>query len=154
MLIRYSIWLLFIGLQIAIGVIIYYQSGKDLLGFVWLENQFSSLSIWLSNLLAYMPIMYREGWIDNHLPDILWSSACASFLVGIWVNQLTLLKLLPLGVACAIFYEAFQLLGVTDGTYDHFDMLYSLIAGVISTLLTYLLFGKSFKKSLIAGNDK
>lgn len=139
MYIRYCLWLLFIGVQLAIGIIIYLQSGKDLTAFVWLQSRLPSFSNWLFDFANHFPQLYYKGWVANHLPDILWSSSCASFLVGIWVNQLTLLKLLPLGMACAIFYETLQLFGVTNGTYDHLDMIFSLIAGVISTLITYLL---------------
>lgn len=139
MFIRYSFWLLLIGLQLALGIIIYLQSGKDLVGFTWLEQQFPSLSNWLSSLVSQLPELYQEGWLANHLPDILWSSACASLLVGIWVNQLALLKLLPVGIACAIFYETLQGLGLAGGTFDWLDFIYSFLAGVLSTLLTYLL---------------
>lgn len=139
MFIRYSFWLLLIGLQLALGIIIYLQSAKDLVGFTWLEQQFPSLSNWLSSLVSQLPELYQEGWLANHLPDILWSSACASLLVGIWVNQLALLKLLPVGIACAIFYETLQGLGLAGGTFDWLDFIYSFLAGVLSTLLTYLL---------------
>lgn len=143
MFIRYSLWLLLIGVQLALGIIIYLQSGKDLLGFAWLEQQFPSLSNWLSKMVSQLPELYQEGWVANHLPDILWSSACASLLVGIWVNQLALSKLLPVGMACAIFYETLQGLGLADGTFDWLDLMYSFFAGVLSTLLTYLLLNKS-----------
>ncbi|HEY9031193.1 MAG TPA: hypothetical protein VIM93_07515 [Kangiella sp.] len=139
MLIRYFLWLLLIGLQLALGIIIYLQSGRDLVGFTWLEQQFPSLSNWLSSLVSQLPELYQEGWLANHLPDILWSSACASLLVGIWVNQLALLKLLPVGIACAIFYETLQWLGLAGGTFDWLDFIYSFLAGVLSTMLTYLL---------------
>ncbi|ACV26506.1 hypothetical protein [Kangiella koreensis] len=141
--IRYILWLLFIGVQVAIGIIIYAQSGEDVAGFVWFARQFPSLSAWLFELISHFPLLYREGWIANHLPDILWSSACASFLVGLWVTQLTLSKLLPLGMGCAIFYETLQGLGFAGGTFDWLDWIYSLCAGVLSTLLTYLLLNKS-----------
>ncbi|MCW8857287.1 MAG: hypothetical protein OQJ95_07990 [Kangiella sp.] len=141
--IRYSLWLLFIGVQLAIGIIIYAQSGEDVIGLAWLAGQFPSLSAWLFELSNHFPLLYREGWIANHLPDILWSSACASFLVGLWVNQLTLSKLLPVGMGCAIFYEMLQGLGFGGGTFDWLDLMYSFFAGVFGTLLTYLLLNKS-----------
>lgn len=142
MFMRYLIWLLLIVLQIGFGIIIYHQSGKPLLGFVWLEQQLPALSSWLSSLVEHLPKVYRDGWLANHLADILWSSACASLLVGIWVNQLTLSKLLPLGMGCAIFYETLQGLGFAGGTFDWMDMVYSLFGGVLSTLVTYLLLKK------------
>lgn len=139
MLIRYSLWLSFIGLQLAIGIIIYLQSGRALMGFVWFGQEFPSQAIWFSSLVSHLPEVYQEGWVANHLPDILWSSACASLLVGIWVNQLTILKLLLLGMGCAIFYETLQGLSFTGGTFDWLDMMYSLLGGALSTLTTYLL---------------
>ncbi len=142
MFIRYLVWLLLIGLQIGCGIIIYHQSGKPLLGFFWLEQQLPGLSSWLSSLVGHLPKVYQDGWLANHLPDILWSSACASLLVGIWVNQLTLSKLLPLGMGCAIFYETLQGLGFAGGTFDWLDMVYSLFGGILSTLVTYLLLKK------------
>ncbi|MHC9510326.1 hypothetical protein [Kangiella sp. M94] len=139
MLIRYFLWLLFIGLQLAIGIIIYLQSGKDLVGFVWFEQQLPAQSHWLSSLVSKLPELYQKGWIADHLPDILWSSACASLLVGIWVSQLTVSKLLLLGLGCAIFYETLQGLSFTGGTFDWLDMMYSLLSGALSTFITYLL---------------
>lgn len=139
MLIRYSLWLSFIGLQLAIGIIIYLQSGRALMGFVWFGQEFPIQAIWFSSLASHLPEVYQEGWVANHLPDILWSSACASLLVGIWVNQLTILKLLLLGMGCAIFYETLQGLSFTGGTFDWLDMMYSLLGGALSTLTTYLL---------------
>lgn len=141
--IRYSLWLLFVGLQLAIGITIYLQSGKDLVGFAWFEQQLPAQSHWLSRMASQLPELYQDGWVANHFPDILWSSACASLLVGIWVNQLALSKLLPVGMACAIFYETLQGLGLAGGTFDWLDLMYSFFAGVLSTLLTYLLLNKS-----------
>lgn len=142
---RYSIWMLIIGLQLLVGVLIYLQSGKELVAFVMLAEQFPDVMLWLNGVADHLPNIYQRGWVSHHLPDILWSSACASFLVGLWVNQLTLSKLLPVGMACAIFYETLQLFGVTNGTYDHYDLLYSLVAGCVSTLLTYLLLRSCLK---------
>lgn len=139
MIVRYSLWLLFIALQLFIGVLIYFQSGKELVAFALLTKQFPGVMTLLTEIATQFPLIYQKGWVSHHLPDILWSSACASFLVGLWVSQLTFLKLLPVGMACAIFYETLQLFGVTNGTYDHLDLFYSLLAGVVSTLLTYLL---------------
>lgn len=139
MFLHYSLWLLFIGVQLVFGVLIYLQSGSELVAFALIKEYFPAIAQWAFNAANQLPTLYQKGWIANHLPDILWSSACASLLVGIWVNQLSLSKLLPLGMACAIFYETLQFFGVTNGTYDHFDLLYSLLAGVLSTLITYLL---------------
>lgn len=139
MIVRYSLWLLFIALQLFIGVLIYLQSGKELVAFAMLAKQLPEVMTLLIDVAQRLPLIYQQGWVAHHLPDILWSSACASVLVGLWVNQFSLSKLLLLGMGCAIFYETLQLFGVTDGTYDHFDLFYSLFAGAGSTLLTCLL---------------
>ncbi|WP_228127106.1 hypothetical protein [Kangiella aquimarina] len=139
MVARYILWLLFIGFQLLIGVIIYLQSGNELVAFAMLSKQLPAVMTLLTDVAQRLPLIYQQGWVAYHLPDILWSSACASFLVGLWVNQFSLSKLLPLGMGCAIFYELLQFFGVTNGTYDHFDLFYSLLAGAGSTLLTYLL---------------
>lgn len=145
MFIRYSIWLAFITLQLLVGVIIYLQSGKELVAFAILAKKLPDAMLWLNDWAQQLPAIYHKGWVSNHLPDIMWSSACAAVLVGLWVNQLTLSKLLPLGMGCAIFYEILQFFGVTNGTYDHFDLFYSIVAGGISTLLTYLLLQNSLR---------
>lgn len=139
MIVRYSLWLLFIVIQLLIGVLIYLQSGNELVAFAMLAKHLPAVMSLLTDVAQRLPLIYQQGWVAHHLPDILWSSACASVLVGLWANQFSLSKLLPLGMACAIFYETLQFFGVTNGTYDHFDWLYSLLAGAVSTLLTYLL---------------
>ena len=136
---RYFIWLLYIGGQLFLGTLIYYQTSEELKAFVWLESWCPWLYQLAVNLAELFPKIPSGVWVDNHLADILWASSFASFMVGIWSAQLRFYKSLLLGMGCGIFYESLQLVGVMSGTYDHFDALFSLMAGGISTVITCLL---------------
>ena len=136
---RYFLWLLTILLLLFIGSLCYLQSGKAIIALEWLNATFPRFHEWLLRSANNFPRVFHQGWIEYHLSDILWSASCAMIITGIWVNQFTLLKLLLLGMGCAIFYEVLQMVGVRGGTFDQLDMIYSLVSGAVATLFTYLL---------------
>lgn len=136
---RYALWLLIILLLLFLGSLCYLQSGKTIIALEWLNGAFPSAHEWLIASARRLPMIFQSGWVEYHLADIMWAGSCAMVITGIWVNHVTLLKLLLLGMACAIFYEVLQMIGFNEGTFDYLDMIYSLISGAVATLLTYLL---------------
>lgn len=137
MKLRYCAWLLIIIALLVAGGVIYLQGGKGAVAITWLQAEMPLIYKNLMQIANSSPNLYRPGWIENHLADILWSISFAMLICGIWVRQLTLLKLLPLGVSCAIFYEVLQLVGLAGGTFDEWDLIYSFCAGGLATILIY-----------------
>ena len=143
MLYRYFSWLTIIVILLLIGGLCYLQGEKDVAAIDWLRQQQPMLYEWLMLGANKAPFIYSSGWVAHHLSDIMWSASFAMIICGIWVNQFSLLNLLLVGMACAIFYEVLQFFGVAQGTFDTWDLVYSLCAGVVGTLITYLLLYKS-----------
>lgn len=143
MYLRYGFWLFLITFLLFIGGVCYLQGEDEVVATLWLSEQMPRVSEWLVSLAHSMPNIYHQGWVDHHLPDIMWSTAFAMIICGIWVNQLSVLKLLLLGMGCAIFYEALQLFGIARGTFDNWDLMYSLCAGLVGSFITYLLLRKA-----------
>lgn len=144
---RYYIWLLTIFTLLFVGGVLYLQGPQDVVALTWLRAEIPIIYKWLMQIADASPSLYRSGWVAHHLADILWSTSFAMLICGIWVRQLTLVKLLPLGITCAIFYEVLQLVGVAGGTFDNWDLMYSFCAGGMATVFTHwLLRGKPNKK--------
>lgn len=147
MKLRYCVWFLIIITLLVAGGIIYLQGGKELVAKTWLQAEMPLIYKSLMQLAYSSPNLYRSGWVEHHLTDIMWSSSFAMVICGIWVKQFTLLKLLPLGVTCAIFYEVLQLVGLAGGTFDEWDLIYSFCAGGVATFFTHwLLRGKPIRE--------
>lgn len=140
---RYFLWVVIIASLLLIGILCYLQGEKQVVAIEWLQHQLPSFYSWLMSGVNALPLIYRQGWIAHHLSDIMWSASFAMIICGIWVNQFSILKLLLVGIACAIFYEVLQLFGAAQGTFDIWDLMYSVCAGVLATLITYLLLHKT-----------
>lgn len=146
MVYRYFFWFLIIATLLSIGVLCYLQGDKDVAAFYWLKEVLPQLHQWLVLWGEQTPLIYRPGWIAHHLSDIMWSASFAMLICGIWVNQFTFLKLLLVGIACAIFYESLQLVGAARGTFDLWDLAYSFVAGAVGAVLTYFILNKHYTK--------
>ncbi|WP_343984973.1 hypothetical protein [Kangiella japonica] len=144
---RYCIWLLIIFTLLYIGGVLYLQGAKDVVVVQWLRAEIPFIYEGLMTIANASPSFYRSGWIAHHLADILWSTSFAMLICGIWVGQLTLLKLLPLGITCAIFYEVLQLVGVAGGTFDEWDLFYSFCAGGVATVFSHWLLRRKPSKN-------
>ena len=142
MLSRYFIWGLLIVLLLLAGALCYLQSGREVMGTLWVQEHFPSVATWFESLAKHSPTVYQGGWVGHHLADIMWSISFAMIICGIWVNQFSFFNLLLVGMACAIFYEVLQLVGIARGTFDIMDLLYSLGSGLLGTLLAYKLLKK------------
>lgn len=142
MLYRYLTWGLFIVFLLFVGTLCYLQSGRELVGTLWVQEHFPFIGRWLESLAEQSPSIYQDGWVAYHLSDIMWAASFAMIICGIWVNQFSIYNLLLVGMGCAIFYEVLQLVGIARGTFDILDLLYSLSGGVLGTLLTYKLLKK------------
>lgn len=140
---RYFIWLLTVFLFLFVGALLYLQGTKEVIVLGWLEVTAPMVYACLMWLAKVSPNIYAPGWVAHHLADIMWSTSFAMLICGIWVKQFTTLKLLPLGITCAIFYEVLQLVGVASGTFDIWDLVYSFGAGGLAAVFTsWLLRGK------------
>lgn len=128
-------WITHVLNPIALGGIIYIMfRSKNLLMFEWF--QYFKIDI---DLVRNYTLPYRENlpsWIYFSLPDGLWVYSFTSAMVIIWRTDYSNLKywiLLPF--MGGIIAEILQHFKIIPGTFDILDLMFSIIAMLISILL-------------------
>lgn len=119
-------FLLHVILPLAIGSCVYFGwRTQDLLAFRWLE--YCGLSAFLVR-----PSIVLPEWILYSLPDGCWVYATTSWMIMIW-KHLTLWAWVA--VVLAVASEFGQLMGIVQGTYHSFDVLFYVAGFILSGAL-------------------
>ena len=80
---------------------------------------------------------YLPTWIYYSLPDALWVYSFTSIYLILWNNRINYWLIIPFFFGCLL--EIAQSLKIVDGTYDPIDLIFSLLAFILSIFINQLI---------------
>jgi hypothetical protein len=94
----------------------------------------------LTNLIRVFFNPFKKclpSWIYYSLPDALWVYSFTSIYLILWNNRINYWLIIPFFFGC--LFEIAQSLKIVDGTYDPIDLIFSLIAFILSIFINQLI---------------